>query len=131
MPRSLTPNGETDNTSLHGSCPTLKGEKWSATKWIHVGPFGGSSEAARAKWYGSLLTCDAMLRLRPFLRCSQILAYPCSLLSSEDNTVPDACQFECWKTGHPLLLPGCHHTTSAHLWDPQSSYGSPPAFLGL
>ena len=47
---SLTPNGETDNTSLHGSCPTTKGEKWSATKWIHVGPFGGSSEAARAKW---------------------------------------------------------------------------------
>ena len=47
---SLTPNGETDNNSLHGSCPTTKGEKWSATKWIHVGPFGGTSEAQRAKW---------------------------------------------------------------------------------
>ena len=48
--RSLLPNGETDNNSLHGSCPTLKGEKWSATKWIHVGPFGGTSELQRAKW---------------------------------------------------------------------------------
>ncbi|EIE19822.1 hypothetical protein COCSUDRAFT_25518 [Coccomyxa subellipsoidea C-169] len=46
---SLLPNGETDPTSLHGSCPTTKGEKWSATKWIHVGPFGGSSEQQRAK----------------------------------------------------------------------------------
>ena len=35
---SLHPNGTTDPTSLHGSCPTLKGEKWSATKWIHGGP---------------------------------------------------------------------------------------------
>ncbi|KAF7802916.1 putative prolyl 4-hydroxylase 7 [Senna tora] len=27
----------TDVSSLHGSCPVIKGEKWSATKWIHVG----------------------------------------------------------------------------------------------
>jgi prolyl 4-hydroxylase len=37
---SLKPDGELDPTSLHGSCPTLAGNKWSATKWIHVGPFG-------------------------------------------------------------------------------------------
>lgn len=58
--RSLLPNGETDPTSLHGSCPTTKGEKWSATKWIHVGPFGGSAEQQRAKWCGPrmhVLTC--------------------------------------------------------------------------
>ena len=30
---SLTPGGEEDPMSLHGSCPTTKGEKWSATKW--------------------------------------------------------------------------------------------------
>ena len=51
--RSLTPNGEVDNNSLHGSCPTSAGEKWSATKWIHVGPFGGSVEAAKAKWWAA------------------------------------------------------------------------------
>eukprot|EP00775_Hariotina_reticulata_P002059 gene2059-2379_t len=33
---SLTPDGSVDPASRHGSCPTLKGEKWSATKWIHV-----------------------------------------------------------------------------------------------
>ena len=37
----LKPDGALDTTSLHGSCPTLKGEKWSATKWIHVGAFMG------------------------------------------------------------------------------------------
>uniref|UniRef100_A0A383VHQ9 procollagen-proline 4-dioxygenase n=1 Tax=Tetradesmus obliquus TaxID=3088 RepID=A0A383VHQ9_TETOB len=37
---SLTPDGKKDPTSLHGSCPTLKGDKWSATKWIHVAPYG-------------------------------------------------------------------------------------------
>ncbi|KAF6256843.1 hypothetical protein COO60DRAFT_1471072 [Scenedesmus sp. NREL 46B-D3] len=37
---SLTPDGKKDPSSLHGSCPTLKGDKWSATKWIHVAPYG-------------------------------------------------------------------------------------------
>jgi prolyl 4-hydroxylase len=36
---SLKPSGEEDPASTHGSCPTLAGEKWSATRWIHVGPF--------------------------------------------------------------------------------------------
>ncbi|XP_043712326.1 probable prolyl 4-hydroxylase 9 [Telopea speciosissima] len=31
---SLYPNGTTDPTSLHGSCPVIEGEKWVATKWI-------------------------------------------------------------------------------------------------
>ncbi|KAJ7231025.1 hypothetical protein O6H91_Y458100 [Diphasiastrum complanatum] len=31
---SMFPNGTFDRTSLHGSCPVLKGEKWVATKWI-------------------------------------------------------------------------------------------------
>jgi len=75
---SLTPSGEVDHSSLHGSCPTTRGEKWSATKWcaraparprsprllprrraraescllrrIHVGTFGGDAQAAKAKW---------------------------------------------------------------------------------
>lgn len=33
---SLHPDGTEDTTSLHGSCPTTKGEKWSATKWLRV-----------------------------------------------------------------------------------------------
>ncbi|KAL7119087.1 hypothetical protein ACP275_02G041400 [Erythranthe tilingii] len=31
---SLFPNGTIDQTSLHGSCAVVKGEKWVATKWI-------------------------------------------------------------------------------------------------
>lgn len=30
---------ELDQKSTHGSCPVIKGEKWSATKWMHVGAF--------------------------------------------------------------------------------------------
>uniref|UniRef100_A0A0E0CVP3 procollagen-proline 4-dioxygenase n=1 Tax=Oryza meridionalis TaxID=40149 RepID=A0A0E0CVP3_9ORYZ len=33
---SLHPNATFDPGSLHGSCPVIQGEKWSATKWIHV-----------------------------------------------------------------------------------------------
>eukprot|EP00878_Enallax_costatus_P041017 GHUV01047456.1.p1 GENE.GHUV01047456.1~~GHUV01047456.1.p1 ORF type:complete len:115 (+),score=35.77 GHUV01047456.1:1433-1777(+) len=29
-----------DRASLHASCPTLKGTKWTATKWIHNKPYG-------------------------------------------------------------------------------------------
>ncbi|KDP32045.1 hypothetical protein JCGZ_12506 [Jatropha curcas] len=31
---SLFPNNTIDPTSLHGSCPVIKGEKWVVTKWI-------------------------------------------------------------------------------------------------
>ncbi|XP_072957613.1 probable prolyl 4-hydroxylase 6 [Typha angustifolia] len=33
---SLNVDGTTDPHSLHGSCPVIEGEKWSAPKWIHV-----------------------------------------------------------------------------------------------
>ncbi|KAK1288913.1 hypothetical protein QJS10_CPB19g00861 [Acorus calamus] len=37
---SLKPNATTTDTySLHESCPVIEGEKWSATKWIHVRSF--------------------------------------------------------------------------------------------
>ncbi|KAF8390321.1 hypothetical protein HHK36_024846 [Tetracentron sinense] len=36
---SLHPDATTDPNSLHGSCPVIEGEKWSATKWIHVRSF--------------------------------------------------------------------------------------------
>lgn len=35
---SLYPNATTDQDSLHMGCPVIEGEKWSATKWIHVYP---------------------------------------------------------------------------------------------
>ncbi|CAI5493712.1 unnamed protein product [Closterium sp. Naga37s-1] len=36
---SIYPNGTIDPTSLHGSCPVVKGSKWVATKWIRDKPF--------------------------------------------------------------------------------------------
>ncbi|EPS63604.1 iron ion binding / oxidoreductase/ oxidoreductase protein, partial [Genlisea aurea] len=33
---SMKPDATLDPTSLHGSCPVIKGSKWSAPKWIHV-----------------------------------------------------------------------------------------------
>jgi len=36
---SLQPNGLLDTYSKHAGCPVLRGEKWTATKWMHVGKF--------------------------------------------------------------------------------------------
>ena len=45
---SLLPNATTDPNSLHGSCPVIEGEKWSATKWIHVRSFEKSLKMAHS-----------------------------------------------------------------------------------
>uniref|UniRef100_A0A5B7C7R9 procollagen-proline 4-dioxygenase n=1 Tax=Davidia involucrata TaxID=16924 RepID=A0A5B7C7R9_DAVIN len=36
---SLHPTAIPDISSLHAGCPVIEGEKWSATKWIHVDSF--------------------------------------------------------------------------------------------
>lgn len=36
---TMTPDGHEDDATLHGSCEVVKGEKWSATKWIRTGKF--------------------------------------------------------------------------------------------
>ena len=36
---NLHPDAIPDPLSLHGGCPVIEGEKWSATKWIHVDSF--------------------------------------------------------------------------------------------
>ncbi|CAL5368007.1 unnamed protein product [Camellia sinensis] len=42
---SLHPNATTDPLSLHGSCPVIEGDKWSATRWIHVRSFQVTSKS--------------------------------------------------------------------------------------
>lgn len=42
---SLLPGGDTDPTSLHGSCPTTKGDKYSATKWVRT------ARLTAGRWY--------------------------------------------------------------------------------
>ncbi|KAJ1427252.1 ShKT domain [Sesbania bispinosa] len=36
---NLHTNATPDTSSLHAGCPVIEGEKWSATKWIHVDSF--------------------------------------------------------------------------------------------
>ncbi|CAB4262821.1 unnamed protein product [Prunus armeniaca] len=42
---SLTPHAVPDQKSLHAGCPVIEGEKWSATKWIHVDSFDKNLDA--------------------------------------------------------------------------------------
>ncbi|KAH7435237.1 hypothetical protein KP509_06G055500 [Ceratopteris richardii] len=46
---SLSPDVTPDTMSLHGSCPVIEGEKWSATKWIHVDSFDKPRKAVGCK----------------------------------------------------------------------------------
>ncbi|KAK9827628.1 hypothetical protein WJX81_000570 [Elliptochloris bilobata] len=46
---SLLPNGKLDPLSLHGGCPVIRGNKWSATKWMRVGPYAAAEGRA---WRG-------------------------------------------------------------------------------
>lgn len=36
---SMKPDASLDASSLHGGCPVIKGNKWSATKWIRVNEY--------------------------------------------------------------------------------------------
>lgn len=40
-----------DRAALHASCPTLKGTKWTATKWIHSKQYGGRFDVTK------MMTC--------------------------------------------------------------------------
>ncbi|KAG2448896.1 hypothetical protein HYH02_006244 [Chlamydomonas schloesseri] len=43
---SIKPTGELERKSLHTACPVIKGVKWSAAKWIHVGHYAMGNEQA-------------------------------------------------------------------------------------
>lgn len=36
---SMNPDATLDPLSLHGGCPVIRGNKWSSTKWMHVGEY--------------------------------------------------------------------------------------------
>ncbi|XP_058076239.1 probable prolyl 4-hydroxylase 4 isoform X2 [Magnolia sinica] len=46
---NLKANGTPDPLSLHAGCPVIEGEKWSATKWIHVSSFDKIIDAGDCK----------------------------------------------------------------------------------
>ncbi|KAL6749839.1 hypothetical protein V8C86DRAFT_2832280 [Haematococcus lacustris] len=45
---SINSDGRFEPRSLHGSCPVIKGTKWSATKWVHVGHYAMGGEHMEA-----------------------------------------------------------------------------------
>ncbi|KAJ4809316.1 Prolyl 4-hydroxylase subunit alpha-2 [Rhynchospora pubera] len=55
---NLNPDGTTDPKSLHGSCPVIEGEKWSAPNWIHVGSYEDQSYTAPDNCYDEHEKCQ-------------------------------------------------------------------------
>ncbi|OVA15962.1 Oxoglutarate/iron-dependent dioxygenase [Macleaya cordata] len=51
---SMKPDATLDPSSLHGGCPVIKGDKWSSTKWMHVGHHHVKAEQEILSLLGSL-----------------------------------------------------------------------------
>ena len=49
---SMKTGGELDPGSSHAGCPVIKGEKWTATKWMHVAPVRDPSAEQRVFYEG-------------------------------------------------------------------------------
>ncbi|CAA6669048.1 unnamed protein product [Spirodela intermedia] len=69
---SLHTDANPDPVSLHGGCPVIKGEKWSATKWIHVGSFDKAPAAAGGRCADDNVSCERWAALG---ECAKNLEY--------------------------------------------------------
>lgn len=83
---SLHPDAVPDPTSLHAGCPVIEGEKWSATKWIHVNSFD--------KVVGSDGTCaDAHENCERWASLRECAKNPEYMVGSSD--LPGYCRKSC------------------------------------
>lgn len=83
---SLKPDAVPDIMSLHGSCPVIEGEKWSATKWIHVNSF----ERRRPKPEGC---ADENGRCADWAAAGECKKNPAYMLGSDES--PGFCRKSC------------------------------------
>lgn len=65
---SLKPNGLLDTYSKHAGCPVIRGTKWTATKWMHVGPYSFGYGGKKVRVH----------RWRVALQRSRLIRGPCS-----------------------------------------------------
>ncbi|MCO5559317.1 hypothetical protein L7F22_012914 [Adiantum nelumboides] len=82
---SLTTEGKTDTTSLHGSCPVVEGEKWSATKWIHIDSFDKPRKAGGCE--------DENVNCAEWAAAGECEKNPTYMVGSEKY--PGACRASC------------------------------------
>jgi len=88
---SLKPDGNLDPSSLHGSCPVIRGTKYSATKWMHVGGFG--MYAPNAKRSHSCENENALCE--QWARAGECEKNPAFMIGSEEY--PGGCMKACKK----------------------------------
>ncbi|XP_057982948.1 probable prolyl 4-hydroxylase 7 [Malania oleifera] len=85
---SLHPDATTDPRSLHGSCPVIEGEKWSATKWIHVRSFEKSMNNA-----GNGGCVDEHTSCAQWATSGECQKNPIYMVGTEDS--PGSCRKSC------------------------------------
>ncbi|KAK4283570.1 hypothetical protein QN277_000507 [Acacia crassicarpa] len=83
---SLHPNAIPDPKSLHAGCPVIEGEKWSATKWIHVDSFD-KTVGARGDCTDQHVNCERWAALG---ECTNNVEY---MIGSPD--LPGYCMKSC------------------------------------
>ena len=83
---SLDPSGKIDEASTHAGCPVVRGEKWSATKWIHVRPF-------RERLLGGGACEDRADQCRSWARAGECEKNPKYMVG--ENGFPGACMKAC------------------------------------
>ncbi|XP_073009523.1 probable prolyl 4-hydroxylase 6 [Typha latifolia] len=89
---SLHLDATTDPESLHGSCPVISGEKWSATKWIHVRSFENSGNQGSVEESGK--ECEDNNVLCPqWAAVGECVKNPRYMVGSKDS--PGFCRKSC------------------------------------
>ncbi|CAM6087607.1 unnamed protein product [Calypogeia fissa] len=84
---NLAPNATPDMASRHMGCPVLEGEKWSATKWIHVSPFKTSFESSNPR------CVDKHEKCREWASFGECVENPNYMVG--DKSEPGACLKSC------------------------------------
>lgn len=92
---SFRKGGAPDAASMHASCPTLGGTKWTATKWLHERSF-------RTGVWTKPECVDAHAECRGWSHSGECKANPFFMIGSE---TPGACLKSCCSGGDGVTMP--------------------------